>query len=71
MKKLYMHTIDGKPADFYTRDGQICFKSHYRAAQLYSMADIQKHRRITKKNRTKWGMGYVDDTRYSCIRVKS
>ena len=59
MEKYYMHTINGKPAAFYQRDGQICFMSHYgnRKCNLLveSLGQIRREQKLSRDSRAKRG----------------
>jgi len=69
VKKVYMHTIDGYPAYYAKRNGQICFlrASRTRRVLVHSLEQIRREQKITETNRAKWGFK-PDSSRYGYIQ---
>ena len=81
MKKgpLYMHTLDGKPATFSARDGQIVFADqlpHWldrpmRVSLRGSLRQIERDQEVTIRNRKRWKMATPTESgRYGYVIVR-
>ena len=74
---LYMHTLDGKPATFSRRDGQIVYVDplpHWqdrpnRAVLRGSLQQIQRDQEITLRNRKRWKVS-ADPHTYGWVLVR-
>lgn len=67
---LYMHTIDGRPAQFYDYDGQICFC--YGNQKLIHFADsLEQIRKEQKKTKTfRLSRGYpFNESMYGWLKL--
>lgn len=62
---LYMHTLDGKPAAFFPRDG-VCF-AHKRITLARSLRQIRKEQAESSRIRTDAGLS--DDCEYGYVTV--
>lgn len=63
-RSLYMHTIDGKPAQYYPETGYICFTQHVTRLEpslyrLRKQQDAVREKDAAEGNGLKFNYGYV------------
>jgi len=73
MKKYYMHTIEGKPAFYSKKDGQICYACYFGAIHhnvlATSLRQIRKEQELSNNYRRENKLGIEYDYGYILVYV--